>query len=118
MPFTDIAPPEIRSSKSGISCSLADGKRGAAGIFRISFTKAAQEQIFGGPIAGKRFFAKAGRGQDEGRLLLTPHEDGDLEALICTTDLAMQEIAARFGVSVGRVSEIANGLRDEKGNVR
>lgn len=78
MPFTDIAPPESTSNKTGISMSLSE--RGKAQIVRISFVKEAQAELFGGPVAGKRFFAKVGRGAHEGQLLLTQHDDGDLEA--------------------------------------
>lgn len=80
MAFTDVAPPETWTNKTGISFSLsAPGKKKTATV-RLSFTAVAQEEIFGGPIDGKRFFAKAGRAQDEGRLLLTEHDEGDLVA--------------------------------------
>lgn len=78
MPFTDVSPPEVVSSKTGISFSLSAGKK--ATVARVSFTAQAQEEIFGGSIAGKSFFAKVGRGADEGLLLIVQQKDGDLEA--------------------------------------
>lgn len=78
MPFTDVAPPVETTNSTGISFSLSVGKK--ARTARISFNKQAQEEIFGGPIIGKKFFAKVGRGQDEGRLLIVQQDDGDLEA--------------------------------------
>ncbi len=77
MAFTDVAPPEKNTAKTGISFSLSILK--PASVARLSFTAAAQMEIFERSIIAERCFAKAGRGPDEGRLLLVMQEDGDLE---------------------------------------
>lgn len=78
MPFTDVSPPEPTTSKTGISFGISEGKRTKTA--RITLTAQAQKEVFGGSIVGKRFCAKVGRGQDEGRLLLIQVDDGELEA--------------------------------------
>lgn len=77
MPFTDVAPPEVKPAGTGISFALAISKRTSAA--RMTFNLRAQEEIFGTPIAGRKCFAKVGRGTDEGKLLLVLQDDGDLE---------------------------------------
>ena len=77
MSFTDVAPPEINTAKTGVSFSLAVGKK--ASVARMSFTAAAQMEIFERSIIGDRCVAKVGRGADEGKLLLVMQDDGDLE---------------------------------------
>lgn len=80
MAFTDIAPPPApKAAGTGISFGLSFTKGGTAKV-RLTLTADVQKQLFGGPIAGKRFQAQAGRGQDEGRLRLVMVEDGTLEA--------------------------------------
>ncbi len=77
MAFTDVAPPETHTARTGISFSLWISKTASAA--RLSFTAAAQMEIFERSIIAERCFAKAGRGPDEGRLLLVMQADGDLE---------------------------------------
>ncbi len=77
MSFTDVAPPETHTARTGISFSLWISKTASAA--RLSFTAAAQMEIFERSIIAERCFAKAGRGPDEGRLLLVMQADGDLE---------------------------------------
>lgn len=80
MPFTDVAPPpEKPKPGTGISFGLRIDKR-KRGTVRITFTEERQEYLFGGPIAGKRFSAQAGRGADEGKLRVVVDGDGALEA--------------------------------------
>lgn len=79
MPFTDIAPPPAPASAgSGIGFSLRINKRNRT--CRLTFRAEKQNQLFGGPIAGKKFSAQAGRGADEGLLRLVLDPNGDLEA--------------------------------------
>lgn len=78
MPFTNIAPPETATNKSGISFSLSIAKKTSTA--RISLTAAAQLELFGSSIIGEKFSAQVGRGADEGRLLIRRDGNGDLIA--------------------------------------
>ena len=78
MPFTEIAPPEVKSNKSGISFSLSVAKKTSTA--RISITAAAQQELFGKSIVDAKFTAKVGRGADEGKLLLIEDPEGTLVA--------------------------------------
>ena len=80
MPFTDIAPPPAPSPPgTGFSFGVTITKRGVSKA-RLIIRRDKQDQHWCGSIVGRRFFARAGRGSDEGRLLLVQADDGDLEA--------------------------------------
>jgi hypothetical protein len=80
MPFTDIAPPPApKPPGTGISFGLSCDKHKRTKV-RLTFRADIQQSLFGGPIGGVKFHAKAGRGSDEGRLMLVQAPDGDLEA--------------------------------------
>ncbi len=80
MPFTDIAPPPAPPAPgTGISFSLTVSKAKIRKV-RITLRSDIQAKYFGGPVAGKRFAAQAGRGADEGKLRLVMSDEGDLEA--------------------------------------
>ncbi|GEM_PF-4636700 len=93
MGFTPIkAPLKASDNRTGISLSLLVSKKAA--VARLSVTARVQEEIFGGPIAGRRFEASVGRGQDEGRLLLVEKEGGALEARKSVAGSAMIRMVA------------------------
>lgn len=94
MAFTDIAPPPApKGPGTGISFGLTYSKAGTAKV-RLTFTAAVQQELFGGPMAGKKFHAQAGRGQDEGRLRLVMVDDGPLEARESVKGSAFLNMAA------------------------
>lgn len=78
MSFTNALPPVGNTIKTGISFGISARSRGVTA--RLTFTAQAQQEIFNRPIAGLAFRVQVGRGQDEGRLLLSLDENGELQA--------------------------------------
>jgi hypothetical protein len=78
MPFTAAPPiPSPKPAGTGVSFSIRVTKRASAAV--LVLTDAVQKQLFDGPIAGRRAMVGVGRGSDEGKLLVTLHDDGAFE---------------------------------------
>ena len=78
MSFTDVSSPVQKPVATGISLGVLKSK--SSHTARMTFTATAQQEIFGGSIAGQHFSAQIGRGTDEGKLLLRQDERGGLVA--------------------------------------
>jgi hypothetical protein len=78
MPFTAAPPiPAPKTAGTGVSFSIRVTKRAAAAMLVI--TEVVQKQLFDGPVAGRRAMIGIGRGSDEGKMLVTLHDEGTFE---------------------------------------
>lgn len=97
MTFTAATPARAReAAKASISASLrpSSAKGGPRDVVAITFKAAAQDQLFGGPIAGERFAIAVGRGEHHGLLRVEKRADGAFFATRLIAGSARLTIAA------------------------
>ncbi|HEV8034796.1 hypothetical protein [Yoonia sp.] len=78
MTFTPASPVAVKPDGTGFSISLRFTAKSQK--VRISITKAAQEEHFGGSLEGKRLDVMIGRDGDRGRIKLVKADEGAFTA--------------------------------------
>lgn len=82
MPWRALQPPDPTGPAKGpvARLSVCTGRNGIPKLL-LTLNARLQEQLFGGPVVGKRFRVELGQGPDSGQLRLTPDEKGGFQAV-------------------------------------